>query len=126
MQAPMKLTPATELASRRTRSSAGNTFNRDYADEKPGGEDNAALNVFSRKDGTIRHAWGDEMGMETADAGQDPRGAPDPMPLWTILDLTPEGRGTDWYPQLEYDQPSAKPALPLGLEQSRKDLRDER
>ena len=29
-------------------------------------------------------------------------GAPDLMPLWTILDSTPEGRGTDWYPKLEY------------------------
>jgi len=83
-------------------SSAGNDFNRDYANEKPGGDDNAAFNVFTRSGGTIRHFWGDEMGMETADPGQDPRGAPDPMPLWTILDMTPEGRGTDWYPKLEY------------------------
>jgi predicted dithiol-disulfide oxidoreductase (DUF899 family) len=83
-------------------SSAGNHFNRDYANEKPGGDDNAAFNVFTRGGGTIRHFWGDEMGMETADPGQDPRGAPDPMPLWTILDMTPEGRGSDWYPKLEY------------------------
>jgi predicted dithiol-disulfide oxidoreductase (DUF899 family) len=83
-------------------SSAGNNFNCDYAGEEPGGDGNAAVNVFSRKDATIRHSWGDEMGMETADPGQDPRGAPDPMPLWTILDLTPEGRGTDWYPKLDY------------------------
>lgn len=34
------------------------------------------------------------MGSATADTGQDPRGAPDRMPLWTILDTTPEGRGT--------------------------------
>ena len=27
-------------------------------------------------------------------------GAPDLMPLWTILDSTPEGRGSDWYPKL--------------------------
>jgi hypothetical protein len=26
------------------------------------------------------------MGSETADPGQDPRGAPDLMPIWTILD----------------------------------------
>lgn len=39
---------------------------------------------------------------EAADPGQDSRGAPDLMPLWTILDATPEGRGTDWYPKLEY------------------------
>ncbi|MBC8037394.1 MAG: DUF899 family protein [Rhizobiales bacterium] len=61
-----------------------------------------AFNVFTRRDGKIRHFWSGEMGMETADPGQDPRGAPDLMPLWTILDSTPEGRGTDWYPKLEY------------------------
>ncbi len=43
------------------------------------------------------------MGGSTADPGQDPRGAPDLMPLWNILDSTPEGRGTDWYPELTYD-----------------------
>ena len=59
--------------------------------------------VFTRRDGTIHHFWSAEMGMETADPGQDPRGAPDPMPLWTLLDMTPEGRGKDWYPKLQYD-----------------------
>lgn len=66
--------------------------------------DSAAVNVFTRRDGTIRHFWSGEMGPETADPGQDPRGAPDIDPLWTMLDLTPEGRGTDWYPKLEYAQ----------------------
>ena len=41
------------------------------------------------------------MGPSTADPGQDPRGAPDIDPLWTILDTTPEGRGKDWYPRLQ-------------------------
>ncbi|WJR76075.1 DUF899 family protein [Bradyrhizobium sp. NP1] len=59
-------------------------------------------NVFTRRDGAIRHFWGGEMGMATADPGQDPRGAPDFDPLWTVLDTTPEGRGTDWYPKLNY------------------------
>ncbi len=36
------------------------------------------------------------------DPGEDPRGAPDPVPLWTILDSTPEGRGRDWYFKLLY------------------------
>jgi len=63
-----------------------------------------AFNVFTRRDGTIRHFWAGEMGAKTADPGQDPRGAPDLMPLWTILDSTPEGRGSDWYPQLEYSK----------------------
>lgn len=83
-------------------SSAKNSFNKDYADEHPADGDNAAFNVFARQGRTIRHFWGDEMGMKTADPGQDPRGAVDAMPLWKILDITPEGRGTDWYPELEY------------------------
>jgi predicted dithiol-disulfide oxidoreductase (DUF899 family) len=77
-------------------------FSRDYhAVSKEGGDD-AAFNVFTRRDGTIRHFWSGEMGFATADPGQDPRGAPDLMPLWTVLDSTPEGRGTDWYPKLKY------------------------
>jgi predicted dithiol-disulfide oxidoreductase (DUF899 family) len=83
-------------------SSAGNTYNRDYFADGPNGEDFPALNVFTRRNGKIRHFWGGEMTGKTADPGQDPRGAPDLMPLWTILDLTPEGRGKDWYPKLSY------------------------
>jgi predicted dithiol-disulfide oxidoreductase (DUF899 family) len=80
-------------------------FSRDYhaVDETGGDGDQAAFNVFSRRDGNIRHFWSGEMGFESADPGQDPRGAPDLMPLWTILDATPEGRGSDWYPKLSYD-----------------------
>jgi predicted dithiol-disulfide oxidoreductase (DUF899 family) len=77
-------------------------YSRDYhAIGKDGGDD-ATLNVFTRRDGTIRHFWSGEMGFESADPGQDPRGAPDLMPIWTILDTTPEGRGSDWYPKLNY------------------------
>lgn len=83
-------------------SSAGNTFNRDYAGEDPAGDDVPALNVFTRSGGTMRHFYGAEMGPSTADPGEDPRGAPDLMPLWTVLDMTPGGRGRDWYPKLEY------------------------
>lgn len=83
-------------------SSGGNTFNRDYAAEDPAGDDNPAFNVFTRPGGTVRHFWAEEMGPATADPGQDPRGAPDVMPIWTVLDMTPGGRGTDWYPKLEY------------------------
>jgi predicted dithiol-disulfide oxidoreductase (DUF899 family) len=75
-------------------------YTRDYvsADEA----DIPAFNVFTRRDGAIRHFWSGEMGAETADPGQDPRGAPDLMPIWTIFDNTPDGRGTDWYPKLKY------------------------
>jgi predicted dithiol-disulfide oxidoreductase (DUF899 family) len=79
-------------------------FSRDYHALTKDGGDDAAFNVFTRDAGgsTIRHFWGGEMNSASADPGQDPRGAPDLMPLWTILDVTPEGRGTDWYPKLNY------------------------
>jgi predicted dithiol-disulfide oxidoreductase (DUF899 family) len=83
-------------------SSGGNSFNLDYANEAPDSGDNPAFNVFTRSGSTVRHFWGDEMGPSTADPGEDPRGAPELMPVWTILDMTPGGRGTDWYPKLEY------------------------
>jgi predicted dithiol-disulfide oxidoreductase (DUF899 family) len=57
--------------------------------------------VFTRRDGAIRHFWSEEMSGEMADPGQDPRGS-EVDPLWAVLDTTPEGRGTDWYPKLEY------------------------
>jgi predicted dithiol-disulfide oxidoreductase (DUF899 family) len=60
------------------------------------------LTVFTRGDGTVRHFWSGEMSGEMADPCQDPRGATDLDPLWTILDLTPAGRGAIWYPKLEY------------------------
>ncbi len=60
------------------------------------------FSVFTRRDGKIRHFYSGEMGGEMADPGQDPRGAPDLDLLWQLLDLTPEGRGTDWYPKLSY------------------------
>ena len=75
-------------------------YTRDYVSAEDA--DVPAFNVFTRRDGAIRHFWSGEMGSEMADPGQDPRGAPDLMPLWTILDSTPEGRGTDWYPKLDY------------------------
>ena len=77
-------------------------FSRDYHAVTKDGGDDAGLHVFTRRDGTIRHFWSGEMGQVTADPGQDPRGAPDLMPLWTILDCTPEGRSPTWYPKLDY------------------------
>ena len=77
-------------------------FSRDYYALLPDGGDTAGFDVFTRRDGTIRHFWSGEMGFESADPGQDPRGAPDLMPLWTVLDSTPEGRHPTWYPKLEY------------------------
>jgi predicted dithiol-disulfide oxidoreductase (DUF899 family) len=78
-------------------------YTRSYVNADDG--DVPGLSVFTRRDGTIRHFWSGEMSGEMADPGQDPRGAPDLDPLWTILDLTPGGRGATWYPKLEYNSP---------------------
>jgi predicted dithiol-disulfide oxidoreductase (DUF899 family) len=60
------------------------------------------FSVFRRREGIVTHFYSGEMSGTMADPGQDPRGAPDADPLWLMLDLTPEGRGGDWYPKLDY------------------------
>ena len=60
------------------------------------------FSVFTRRNGGICHFYSGEMSGEMSDPGQDPRGAPDLDPLWSMLDWTPEGRGVDWYPKLDY------------------------
>jgi predicted dithiol-disulfide oxidoreductase (DUF899 family) len=75
-------------------------YTRDYVSADDA--DMPAYNVFTRRDGVIRHFWGDEITGEMSDPGQDPRGAGEMDPLWVLLDTVPEGRGTDWYPQLTY------------------------
>ncbi len=77
----------------------------DFADDYRGmvdGEEWAAVLVWKREGERVRLFWAAEGGSDTADPGQDPHLAPDPTPLWTILDWTPGGRGTDWYPKLDY------------------------
>ena len=68
----------------------------------PEDADTPGFSVFGRRDGIIRHFYSGEMSSAMADPGQDPRGGPDLDPLWLMLDLTPGGRGTDWYPKLDY------------------------
>ena len=79
----------------------GDDFARDYRGLAPDGNEWPTLDVWVKDGGKVRHFWGSEFG-GTEDPGQDARGAPDPTPLWNILDLTPAGRGSAWYPKLEY------------------------
>ncbi len=65
-------------------------------------EDMPAYNVFTRSDGTVRHFWSEEISMDMADPGQDPRGAVEMDALWLLLDTVPGGRGGDWHPSLTY------------------------
>jgi predicted dithiol-disulfide oxidoreductase (DUF899 family) len=82
-------------------SSANNTYNKDYIAEGPDGQMPIAT-VFARRDGKIHHFWSSELFLVPPDPGQDKRHVDFMWPLWSILDLTPEGRGTDWSPKLEY------------------------
>lgn len=66
------------------------------------GTEDPNLSVFRREGNEVRLFYSAEMPKEAADPGQDPRAAPDIASLWNILDLTPEGRGKDWYPKLSY------------------------
>ncbi|WP_326535981.1 DUF899 family protein [Pseudorhodoferax sp.] len=82
------------------------TVGDDYAHDLgvllPDGSEYPALVVYQRDGDTVRLFWASEMAKEMADPGQDPRDAPDIAALWSILDLTPEGRPADWYPKLRY------------------------
>jgi predicted dithiol-disulfide oxidoreductase (DUF899 family) len=86
----------------RLSSSAGTTYNRDYFGEDAEGAQRPMLNVFRREGEVIRHFWGSELLDAPTEPGQDPRHVDSIDPLWNLFDFTPEGRGTDWYPELSY------------------------
>jgi predicted dithiol-disulfide oxidoreductase (DUF899 family) len=83
-------------------SSATNTYNRDYFAETAEGHQRPMLNVFHRDGDTIRHFWGSELFYAPTDPGQDPRHVGTLEPAWNLIDLTREGRPTDWDEQLNY------------------------
>lgn len=80
----------------------GDDYARDLGLINADGSENPALVVYRRDGDEVRLFWSSEMSGDMADPGQDPRDAPDIAALWSILDLTPAGRGTDWYPKLRY------------------------
>jgi predicted dithiol-disulfide oxidoreductase (DUF899 family) len=80
----------------------GDDYARDLGLLNPDGSENPALVVFRRDGNRVLLFWASEMRQEMADPGQDPRDAPDIAALWSVLDLTPQGRGGDWYPKLAY------------------------
>jgi len=80
-------------------SSFDNTYNKDYFGELDG-KQVPMINVFMKKDNNIYHTWGSETAFAPTDPGQDERLADIIWPLWNVLDLTPDGRGKDWYPKI--------------------------
>jgi predicted dithiol-disulfide oxidoreductase (DUF899 family) len=79
-------------------SDSSGDYTRTYVN--PDDADVPGFSVFNKRDGKIYHFYSGELSGEMADPGQDPRGAPDADPLWLVLDMTPEGRGATWYPQI--------------------------
>jgi predicted dithiol-disulfide oxidoreductase (DUF899 family) len=97
-------------------STAGNEYDRDYfgdsqglsravrkqQDFKDGEEwDMPILNVFQRGPEGIRHTWAQELLYVPPEPGQEYRHDDLLDPVWTMLDVTPEGRG-DFHPALKY------------------------
>ena len=81
-------------------SSADNSYNDDYFAHGASGNQIPAANIFVRRPDGIRHFWGAEM--LYVDRPGHPRHVDQIWPIWQILDLTPEGRGTNWFPSLSY------------------------
>ncbi len=80
----------------------GDAYAKDLGLLSDDGSELAAIVVYQREGETVRLFYAAEMPFEAADPGQDPRTAPDIAALWSLLDLTPEGRAKDWYPKLSY------------------------
>ena len=83
-------------------SSFNNTFNKDYLAENENGEQMPMLNVFQKTQDGVFHFWGSELLYVPSEDGQDGRHVDLIWPLWNLFDVTPEGRGSDWYPRNSY------------------------
>ncbi len=76
-----------------------NTFKYDLGSEDREGNQDSTVSVFTRDpDGTLRHFYSAHPSM-ASDIKQ--RGLDLLLPVYNILDLTPQGRG-DWYASLGY------------------------
>ncbi len=58
--------------------------------------------LLSSANGTIHHFWSSELFFVPTDPGEHPRHVDFMWPIWSVFDRTPEGRGSDWNPRLEY------------------------
>jgi predicted dithiol-disulfide oxidoreductase (DUF899 family) len=84
-------------------SSRNNTYNRDYHAEA-GGEQSPILNVFSRDGDALHHRWATELMFAAREEGEEPRHVDSIWPIWNVLDMTPDGRGSGPdFPAMDYD-----------------------
>ncbi len=83
-------------------SSSGISYNKDYFGEDEKGNQWPMLNVFRKTGEGIFHFYGTELLFAPAEKGQNGRHVDAIWPLWNLFDYTPIGRGTDWFPKLDY------------------------
>ena len=81
-------------------SSAGNSYNTDYHAQTEAGDQLPVMNVFVRDGDAVRHFWASELLYTELDG--HPRHMDLAWPIWALYDMTPEGRGPDWFPRLSY------------------------
>jgi len=84
-------------------SSGNNTYNKDYFAENDDWGQMPAINVFNKIEDSIYHFYNTELLYAPSEEGQHPRHADPFWSLWNLFDITPEGRGTDWFPKYSYD-----------------------
>jgi len=85
-------------------SSRNNSYNRDYHAESPDGEQAPILNVFTRAGDAFRHRWATELMFAPREEGEDPRHVDSIWPIWNVLDMTPDGRGSGSdIPAMQYE-----------------------
>jgi predicted dithiol-disulfide oxidoreductase (DUF899 family) len=84
-------------------SSRNNTYSRDYQAETADGEQRPIMNVFVRDGDEVRHSWATELMFAPRDEGEDPRHVDSIWPIWSVLDMTPDGRpGEQGFPGVDY------------------------
>src|SRR6266545_1999956 len=80
-------------------SAGDSTFKYDLGSEDGEGHQDSTISVFTRdSDGTLRHFYSGHPWL--ADDLKE-RGIDELNPIWNVMDLTPQGRGS-WYASLEY------------------------
>lgn len=84
-------------------SSFNNSYNADYHAESPDGGQWPAANVFKKTKDGIYHFYNTELLYAPSEEGQNMRHVDLIWPLWNVFDMTPEGRGSDWYPRFAYN-----------------------
>jgi predicted dithiol-disulfide oxidoreductase (DUF899 family) len=91
-------------------SSKNNRFNADYHGERSALDQAPVMHVFEKVGVDIHHAYCTELNFLKPDPGQNQRHIDMMWPLWNVLDLVREGRGTDWFPSLSYTSERASTA----------------